>query len=50
MKPFLTLLAALLLTPLASLRSHLLQDPNDIAPGQPLAHPDGQTLTAMVID
>jgi hypothetical protein len=50
MKPFLTLLAALLLAPLAALRSHLLHDPHDIVPGQPLAHLDSQTLTAMVID
>ena len=29
---------------------HLLQDPDDVIPGQPLANLDGQALTAMVVD
>jgi hypothetical protein len=35
---------------LSTLGRHLLQDPYDVVTGQPLAHLDGQALTAMVID
>jgi len=33
-----------------AMRSHLLQDANDVVPGQPLTGLNGQPLTALVID